>query len=188
MYRYAAYEMLQRMNLERTFEMIKDKPERRLHKSVISRVIWGLFCYESITAYIYLEPSLLPPPTIEQDFYPDDDQIQLSSSGLPANIDVLGNIHKEDGVSPPFVPGLLKATCDLSEFLYASMTRNAQQTTFGSEADMAERRRAYAQVLSWWLHLSPHLRNDKNLTPQTSHLRSVSKNIFLAERPSFHTT
>lgn len=58
------------------------------------------------------------------------------------------------------------------------MTWNAQQTAYASEPDLAERYRLYVQVLNWWAHLPDRMRNDINLTMQTSSLRFVGKFTF----------
>lgn len=46
MYRYAAYEMLHRLNLEKAFNAIKEDPLRSQQKHVIAKALWGLFCFE----------------------------------------------------------------------------------------------------------------------------------------------
>lgn len=46
MYRYAAYEMLKRLHLERKFSKLTDDSEDALTKRMLSRTLWGLLCFE----------------------------------------------------------------------------------------------------------------------------------------------
>lgn len=46
MYRYAAYEMLFRLHLDKAFNSIKADPAKSRQRQIISRALWGLFCFE----------------------------------------------------------------------------------------------------------------------------------------------
>ncbi|KAH8194624.1 hypothetical protein TruAng_011217 [Truncatella angustata] len=48
MYRYAAYEMLKRLDLEKTFMQIWTDPSKNRQKQIIAKALWGIFCFESI--------------------------------------------------------------------------------------------------------------------------------------------
>lgn len=56
MYRFVAFEMLKRMDLEKDFFKLKDDDaEQAKEKRVISEALWGLFCFGK---YV---PIILPP-------------------------------------------------------------------------------------------------------------------------------
>ena len=47
MYRHLAYEMLKRLGLERKFNKLSDDdPQEVLTRNVLSKALWGLFCFE----------------------------------------------------------------------------------------------------------------------------------------------
>lgn len=47
MYRYAAYEMLKRLDLERKFRRLDSgDPDAAETRLVLSKTLWGLFCFE----------------------------------------------------------------------------------------------------------------------------------------------
>jgi len=55
MYRYAAYEMLQRMRSQRSIAVLNDEdPGKAGMKRAMLRTMWGLFCFEkSVINYIF---------------------------------------------------------------------------------------------------------------------------------------
>ncbi|KAH7187276.1 putative C6 transcription factor [Fusarium oxysporum] len=163
MYRYAAYEMFRRLHLDGTFNKIKDDPGQTRQREIISKAAWGLFCFESIVAYVYLDQSLLAPPTIPRCFHAKDRPSE--------NLDLWGDLHQTERGMPPFVPGILDATCDLSEMLYEIMFCNIRAQEIGSEEDLKKRRELYSSVLEWSGNLPKRMKKDENLTPQTCFLR-----------------
>lgn len=50
MFRYAAYEMLKRLRLENAYrflDKLADDEETRRDKRAISRMLWGVYCFEA---------------------------------------------------------------------------------------------------------------------------------------------
>lgn len=192
MYRYAAYEMLHRLKLENVFNKVKNDPFKSRQKRILSKALWGLFCFEklaihqsfkldsdrwlltasfhSIVGYVYLELSLLKPPSIPRCFEsPSSDH--GGSSATAHNIDLFGNRYETGSRPPPFVPGVLYAACDLSELLYQSMLWNAEASEVGSPQDLKKRTNLHTNVLEWRNQLPKYLKEDCNFTPQTCFLR-----------------
>jgi hypothetical protein len=55
MYRYATFEMVKRMKLEKKYAKLSDKiPSEAREKLVIAKTLWGLFCFERyvLTSYV----------------------------------------------------------------------------------------------------------------------------------------
>ncbi|KPM39874.1 hypothetical protein AK830_g6692 [Neonectria ditissima] len=129
-------------SLEAEFEAIQDDPAKLRHRQVISKAVWGLFCYESIVAYVYLELSLIPSPKIPRCFEAD----HRLSSAQPANFDLFGAPYTAASKSPPFVPGIQHAICDLSMFLHRAMRVNGG-ANIGSDEDFKTRRRLYREMV-----------------------------------------
>ncbi|KAH8200180.1 hypothetical protein TruAng_005628 [Truncatella angustata] len=86
-------------------------------KRVLSKALWGMVCFESLVAYLYLQKSLLPPPYVERFF-----NSESTCNAVEKNLDIFGDTHNTNDNSPPFVTGTLNATCDLSLKLYEAMT------------------------------------------------------------------
>ncbi|KAK7409390.1 hypothetical protein QQX98_008452 [Neonectria punicea] len=166
MYRYSACEMSSRLSLEKTFDRIKDDPLKLRHRQVISKALWGLFCYESIVAYVYLELSLIPPPKVPRCFETDE---RLSPT-QPGNVDLFGAPYTAASTSPPFVPGIQHAVCDLSLFLYRVMRVN-DRANVGSDEDLETRRGLHKELVQWRRLLPSYMKFESNLTPQTCFLR-----------------
>ncbi|KAH6973694.1 putative C6 transcription factor [Ilyonectria sp. MPI-CAGE-AT-0026] len=166
MYRYASYEMLFRLHLDKAFNSIKDDPAKSRQRQIISRALWGLFCFESVVSYMYIDSSLLVPPTIPRCFETNPQPL----STQPGNVDMFGAPYTKGSTPPPFVPRTLNAQCDLSLFLYRAMQRNAE-ADIGSEEDLRERRSLYKEVLEWRKYLPAYMKYESNPTPQTCYLR-----------------
>ncbi|KAF7554129.1 hypothetical protein G7Z17_g3135 [Cylindrodendrum hubeiense] len=128
--------------------------------------MWGLFCFESIATYLYLDLSLIPPPTIPRCF----EEVEQPSSTQPGNVDIFGEPFTAGSSPPPFVPGILNATCDLSMFLYQAMDRNIEADV-GSDEDLQARRSLYKHVVEWRRFLPAYMKYESNPTPQTCFLR-----------------
>ena len=121
-----------------------------------------MFLY-SIVAYIYLEQSLIPPPTIPRCF----DQPSLESNP-EGDSGVINDAFRKN----TFVPGILNAICDLSELLYRVMQWNSSMKSSGHE-DMSKRRRFYPEAQDWRRQLPDRLKEEHNFTSQTYLLRYV---------------
>ncbi|KAK5991212.1 Notoamide biosynthesis transcriptional activator notL'-like protein [Cladobotryum mycophilum] len=180
MYRYASYEMLHRLKLERTFRNLKRNPSTSRQRRIISKAVWGLFCFESIVAFVYLQQSLIKPPTIERCFEADGKTLNDATG----NVDILGAPYISSSRPPAFVPGVLNATCDLSEILYKVMLWNAEVEEVGSDEDIDKRKGFFALAQQWREKLPHNLREDMNFTPQTCYLRIyLDEVVFSIIRP-----
>jgi len=63
-YRYTAYDMLRRMQLEKRFAKLKDNvPSQLRDKIAISRALWGLFCFERFVQQHWI-PFVISVPTL----------------------------------------------------------------------------------------------------------------------------
>lgn len=117
---------------------------------------------------MYLQLSLIRPPTIARLF--EDDYDALSSQ--QHNVDLFGEPFTENSRQPPFVRGTLDAACDLSELLYKTMTHNSNGAIeLGSDDDLNERSELYAELIQLRKGLPVRLRDEENFTPQTCFLR-----------------
>lgn len=111
---------------------------------------------------------MVPPPTIPRCF----EKASASSSQTVPNVDVAGNEHTSESRSPPIVPGIFDASCQLAVMLYSSMLWNsAPSNVVGSPNDVAKRSELLEAVRNWSMTLPSHLREGVNFTPQTCFLR-----------------
>ncbi|KAK2615012.1 hypothetical protein N8I77_001791 [Diaporthe amygdali] len=150
MYRYMAQHMLKQLRLDRRFDRLDEmQPEQALEREVISRSLWGLFILESIISFVYLQPSLLAPPTV------------------PRLFPSITTMHSQ------VVPASLDAQCHLSEMLHEIMEYNQKALAgneIGSPEDVRHRRASYVRLITWKESLPPALRVE-NRSPQTSYIR-----------------
>ncbi|PFH61397.1 hypothetical protein XA68_17449 [Ophiocordyceps unilateralis] len=184
-YRYAAYEMLHRLGLPHTFKQSSPndgQASRSREEQIVSKVIWGLFCFESIVGYVYLQQSLLKPPNVPRCFEP-----AVSSNCPSVNLDFNGEPFTSTSTSPPFVPGILDATCELSLALYEVMQWNADSQEPGSEIDLTKRRQFYAENQSWRHRLQRHLTAEGNFTPQTCFLHVYADEVIISILRPLHS-
>lgn len=173
MYRYMAQHMLKQLRLDRRFDKLdEERPDHALERDVISRSLWGLSITESIISFVYLQPSLLPPPAVPRPF---PGIAEMHSQGYNFNnVDVLGRAF-DALVShpPPLVPASFDAQCHLAEMLYEIMEYNQKvlaRDEIGSPDDMGQRRAGYVRLMTWSESLPPALRVE-NRSPQTSYVR-----------------
>jgi len=113
-YRYMAYEMLGKLqvNLEASFHDPKttDSTANTKYQRALSRTLWGIYCFESITALSYLQPSMVQAPTIPRRFM----------SGYNIDPEIIGYTSTDE--EPQLSEHILNAMCDLSDWLYPAMT------------------------------------------------------------------
>ncbi|KAH6647133.1 putative C6 transcription factor [Truncatella angustata] len=177
MYRYAAYEMLKRLDLEKTFMQIWTDPSKNRQKQIIAKALWGIFCFESIVAFVYLQQSLVQAPQVAR-FFPVE---TMSPALVDCNLDLLGNAHTTSSRSPPFVSNILDFTCDLSVHLYDLMAWNAEAPgMIGTIEDLDQRLRLHQQLRQWRETLPCNLRHEVNFTPQTCFLSIYLNELFIA--------
>ncbi|KAG6019116.1 hypothetical protein E4U41_003392, partial [Claviceps citrina] len=176
LYRFAAYEMFNRLDVKAKYDEMRYDKTKDLDRRILSRLAWGLFCFESIVAYVYLQISLIPPPAIPRHFERPTEE--APSSGIIPNVDMFGNVHTRESKSPPFVPGALYLACDVTLMLYSSMQWNLESETFyGTEEDLRVRRRKLDEVGQWRKRLPLNMREDVNFTPQTCYLSAYTNEV-----------
>ncbi|KAF4925805.1 Nitrogen assimilation transcription factor nit-4 [Colletotrichum viniferum] len=76
-------------------------------RKIMSKVLWGMYCFESMFAFAYLRPSLLPKPPIQQETLDETSENELESAD---------NGHRD--------VRLRTATCDLSVIFNNAMEYN----------------------------------------------------------------
>ncbi|KAK2603543.1 hypothetical protein QQS21_004312 [Conoideocrella luteorostrata] len=178
LYRFAAYEMFNRLNVEATYNEIRDDPTKTLNRNILSKLAWGLFCFESIVAYVYLQISMIPPPNIPRPF---ERPPELTGGGAMQNVDIFGNPHTKHSKSPPYVTGALYLACDVTLMLYSSMEWNIKsESMYGTAEDLEVRRRKLRELRLWTERLPPNMRDDINFTPQTCHLSSYVNEVLIS--------
>ncbi|KAG6138862.1 hypothetical protein E4U38_000209 [Claviceps purpurea] len=172
--------MFHRLDVEATYSAMRYDKAKALDRRILSRLAWGLFCFESIVAHVYLEISMLPPPTIPRHF---ERPSGIFSHGLARtpNVDMFGNRHTRQSKSPPFVPGAIHLACDVALMLYSSMQWNMEsEGSYGSEEDLRVRRRKLDEVREWIGRLPLNMQYDVNFTPQTYYLSAFTNEVIIS--------
>jgi hypothetical protein len=158
--------MLKRLDLERKFHRLSDEmPDQHREKTAISRMLWGLHISDGVCSYSYLQPSLLPSPTIP----PPLGYTHWSEEGM--NVDFIGRPFTETSPQPPFVPGIFRSCAEIAEKQYRMILYNIQtKNELGSDQDLSIRRTFYYELMDWQVKLPRHFRPDVNFTPETCFL------------------
>lgn len=128
----------------------------------------------SIISFVYLQPSLLAPPTVPRPF---PGIAEMHSQGHSFhNVDVLGRVFDPlTSHPPPLVPASFDAQCHLSEMLHEIMVYNQKalaRDEIGSLDDVRQRRAGYVRLMTWCESLPPALQVE-NRSPQTAYVRYV---------------
>jgi len=176
-YRHAAYEMLKRLQvkLEAKFRnpRMADEAGRAKYQKAVSRALWGIYCFESISASVYLQPSLVQAPAIPRRFV-DNGSIDPAVTG-----------HRASEPEPQLSAYVLSATCDLSEKLHESMLEYGR-------TGIDTRIRLYQDLRRWRSNMPSLIRADTNFCPETSLLSTyedmVALNLFRPLDPSQRLT
>ncbi|KHN99136.1 Zn(2)-C6 fungal-type DNA-binding domain protein [Metarhizium album ARSEF 1941] len=177
LYRLSAYDMFHQLDVDAMYAKIAHDPLAARDRRVLSRLAWGLFLFESIVGYMYLQQSLLPPPQIPRCFEPPPS----ASDGPVPNIDLFGNQHTSESRSPPFVTGALFLACEITVMLYESMDWNFRsESIWGTEQDLDKRRDMIENVRQWRAMLPESLRDDTNFVPQTCYLRAYMNEVLFS--------
>ncbi|OAA51725.1 Zn(2)-C6 fungal-type DNA-binding domain protein [Metarhizium rileyi] len=181
LYRLAAYDMFKQLNVNAMYAKIRDDPLAARGRRILSRLAWGLFLFESIVGYMYLQQSWIPPPQIPRCFDPPPS----ADDGPIPNIDLFGNPHTSESKSPPFITGALYSACDITVMLYESMDWNHRsESIWGTAQDLEKRREMIGKIRKWRASLPPNMQDDINFTPQTCYLRAyMNQVIFSILRP-----
>ncbi|OHW97528.1 C6 transcription factor [Colletotrichum incanum] len=130
MYHLLACDMVQ--ELDPAVQRGTDKSGREQY--IFSRAVWGMYCFESIFAFLYLRPSFLPMPSIPRFFVFHD------TRNLPY-------ISPRDTRTTT----ILNATCDLSTISNKTMkyNKNVEYYELGKEADIYKRISLFGELQVW---------------------------------------
>ncbi|KAK0736760.1 hypothetical protein B0T21DRAFT_288626 [Apiosordaria backusii] len=166
MYRFAAFNMLQRLNPDKVVPKLKeDIAEEAEKKAALSKLHWGIFLVESTISFAFLKPSLLAAPRYpwaERASYPDD-----------PNTDVTGTPYGPGSPEPPIVPGLGPAGYELALLAHMVMVYNMHpRGPLGQRLDIQERRLHFASLAAVERSFFPRFSYQQNPTPQTLFLKS----------------
>ncbi|GAW26592.1 putative C6 transcription [Rosellinia necatrix] len=170
LYRLAAYGMLKKSRLNQVFFSLNDTDrDEALKKRTISRIVWGFFCLESITASNYRKPDALQKPVVPC-LFPEFDHEN------PANVDLFGETFTESSQQPPIVVGAVNTLCRVANLMKAALdigkgSRDNGKTGVDDPADVQSRIAVLGELHSISDSLPPKLRHDVNFTPQTCFLR-----------------
>jgi len=150
-----------------------DEAGRAKYQKAVSRALWGIYCFErylyqpqtiwympadvlcttcSISASVYLQPSLVQAPAIPRRFV-DNGSIDPAVTG-----------HRASEPEPQLSAYVLSATCDLSEKLHESMLEYGR-------TGIDTRIRLYQDLRRWRSNMPSLIRADTNFCPETSLLR-----------------
>jgi len=139
-YRYMAYEMLGRLQvkLEASFhdpKMVNSTANVKYQRA-LSKTLWGIYCFESVTALSYLQPSMVRAPTIPR----------LFMSGHSIDPEIMDcNTPEEELRSSG---NILNAMCDLSDWLYPAMTGHINNDP-GTRAKLLQQMRYWRGNMSF---------------------------------------
>ncbi|KAI0145128.1 hypothetical protein GGR57DRAFT_322203 [Xylariaceae sp. FL1272] len=179
MYRSAAYEMLKRLKLEARFQRLSTGPmANSAELARISRALWGIFLLETRIAYLYYQPSSVPPPTMPQMFYGN----QHAMFDTQGNVDVVGNAFSPSSYQVPLVPGILAAVGNLSVLFYEIMQyltahEKCKGSCKGSPSDLRVRKGYYVRLRQFRAQLPRRFLVEENFTPSTCFLRMHESEI-----------
>ncbi len=172
--------MLNRLRLEDGFSGVNNTNYDYKERCAYSRALWGIYCFErytspgpdcqalisgtdhpffSISAFEYMEPSLVRRPTIPRWFAND------------ASVDprLMGNGENKD---PPLSVRVFGAMCDLSDLLYRVMDYNSHHSAeLNTDFDIDSRLAFHRELLEFRDGLPTALRAEINFTLETYCLR-----------------
>ncbi|KAK4459540.1 nitrogen assimilation transcription factor nirA, partial [Cladorrhinum samala] len=166
-YRMAAFDMLAKLKLEKTFARLRDSvPEEAEHKRAISKLLWGLYVLECLLSHAFLKPTTLSEPKIPRMIYE-------GRSDSP-NLDVRGLPFSSGSPEPPLVPGATEKAYSIAILYQTIMRYNTHPSlTIGGRADMDKRRDFFSQLGQLQDSLPNRLRYRHNLAPDTLFLNSL---------------
>ncbi|KAK4198277.1 hypothetical protein QBC40DRAFT_179057, partial [Triangularia verruculosa] len=166
MYRFAAFNMLQRLNpdkaVPRLREAIIEEAER---KTALSRLHWGIFLVENTICFAFLKPSSIVAPR-----YPWSER---SSSPDEPNVDATGSPYGPGSPEPPRAAGVSQAGYELALLMHTVMTYNMHhKAPLGHHLDIQERRLHFTSLGAVERSFSLRLSYQHNPTPQTLFLKT----------------
>ncbi|KAF6806544.1 Nitrogen assimilation transcription factor nirA 5 [Colletotrichum sojae] len=142
----------------------KSAKEQERHLQIMSRALWGMYCFESIFAFAYLRPSFLPAPSIPRLFV-DKNLLNPSERLSPAQRNAL----------------LLDATCDLSILFNETMLYNqrTRASDVGTEEDIQRRIALFDALRSWRTLVPQHLHEVDGFWPPAYYVRAFEDQVIL---------
>ncbi|KAH6677869.1 hypothetical protein F5X68DRAFT_264025 [Plectosphaerella plurivora] len=179
MYRFTAYDMLKRMRLQQRLELLQeaeDDEEASVAQRVYSRSLWGMYAFESCVAFVYLNPSAFPRPTMPRMFHDRKTGIKSINTGFVDDY--------------PLSTAILDAACDLSDIYNEVMVYNRQakaEGVLGSQADLERRMLHFQEVQACREALPVDIQSSRHFTPGACSLDSFADQVLLAIfRPLHH--
>lgn len=180
MYRFTAYDMLKRMRLQQRLELLEEAEgdeEARVALRVYSRTLWGMYAFESCVAFVYLNPTAFPRPTMPRMFHDPRVGKNTTKTGFVDDY--------------PLSTAILDAACDLSDIYNEVMVYNRQVKAdgvlLGSEADLDRRMLHFREVRACREALPVDIQTSLHFSPGTCSLDSFADQVLLAIfRPLHH--
>ncbi|KAI1359785.1 putative C6 transcription factor [Xylaria arbuscula] len=172
LYRFASYGMLRRSRLSRVFPSLSDRDsEDSLRKRTMSKMIWGLFCLESIVSTNFRGMDILQTPKIPCPYLVD-------MYGSTTNVDIFDRPFTATSPQPPYVSGAIGTLCRVavlvSEILtYGQDTKDKEDTGPEQQDNITKRTEFLVRLYAIDSSLPSSLRHDQNFTPSTCFLRVV---------------
>ncbi|KAK1974736.1 hypothetical protein LZ30DRAFT_607281 [Colletotrichum cereale] len=131
MYHLAACDMVQQLEPPAR----RDSPGSIRDQQIFSRAVWGMYCFESILAFLYLRPSILPMPSTPRFFIDHEDPRILPSA--PS--------------TETRATKIFNATCDLSIIYNKAMEYNKglESSKVGGDEDVYRRTCLFGELQLW---------------------------------------
>lgn len=132
-HRLTACTMYKRLKIGTEFPAWVNKLEPTARDRVckaLSRAAWGMFCLESISSFVYIQPALIKPPTLPRIFDGNREDVAPEDPNCP----------------DPF----LDAECGMSILLYHIMCYNRESRyALGKPEDISARLSHYQKLMGW---------------------------------------
>jgi hypothetical protein len=168
LFRHMAYDMLKRLQLIRAQKELNPLDEDSIKWSrAASRASWGFYCFDSIAAFAYAQPSLILRPTSPRAFLTHRSSRWRDGEFDPATV--------------------LDAMCDLSVIYNEALSHHLSGvSTLGSEYDLSRRSKFLSSIRDWRLGLSEDLHVQNNPTKVVYMLRSFEDQVIVAVVRDLH--
>ncbi|KAK5625141.1 hypothetical protein RRF57_000858 [Xylaria bambusicola] len=179
LYRFASYGMLSRSIIRHFFPNLKDSnPKDDATKRTMSKMMWGLFCLESLVAMKFRGADVLQPPDVPCPF-------TENSYETSTNVDIFGQPFTSTSPQPPLVTGAIGTLCRVAVLMSEVLTfgqnhKSSEDINSGGQDHVDERIEFLMKLNEIDNSLPPSLRHDQNFTPSTCFLRIAMNTIVYA--------
>ncbi|KJZ70966.1 hypothetical protein HIM_09621 [Hirsutella minnesotensis 3608] len=176
-YRNHALEMVTRLKIEARYtSLLEDGHDDPKERELLSKALWGLFIFESRSAFLYFQPSQIPIPKIPNPFAADMNEAAWHRPR--SNVDVLDRPFEESPCRIPIVPEINAATCSLAELFYEIMLHNTnEETVCGSDDDLRIRKSFYLKLRRMVDTWPKRFYVENNFAPGTHYLRMQENEV-----------